>query len=402
MPVFNYIALNQKTGETVSGAMDVPNQQALETKLTDMGFSLTKASQVKKRKKLINTISRKDMIDFYTLMIFQVKAGVSVPDALDTAAGECKHDKLKGILEHVHRKVKSGLMFFEALDGHREAFPPNVVNMIRAGEMSCRLPETFTELREYEKWLLSMQADIRQATIYPIIILTIITAFVLLLFTMVIPKFILLLDQLDVGLPLITKIVFSASDFLKATWWMIVFGALSIFFGIKFGRKRSEFICHQLDRFKLALPIFGELNRMISISRLTHNVGSMIGAGLTVLDALGHCSELVGNKVVEYAVSEIKDEVKGGAEFSDALAKHPVIPEMVIKMASLGENTGSLEDALENASLYYNDVIPRKIKKIFSILEPLLMLFIIGLVGVVALSIFLPIMEMMTAAGNNR
>ena len=396
MAIFNYIALNAANGQNVKGAMEVPDESALEVKLTEMGFSLTKAFKQKEKRKTVAKISRRDMIEYYNLMIYQVNAGVSVIEAIGTAAGECKHHKLKDALKAVERKVKSGMMFFEALDGHPDAFPPNVVNMVRAGEMSCNLPATFKELRAFEEWQEKMQADISQATIYPIIIIVVMSAFILMLFTLVIPKFVTLLDQLKMELPLITKIVFQASDFAKATWWMWVGGFFGSKYGIRYCRKRYEGFALQYDRLMLMIPAFGKLNLMISMSRLTHNLSSLIGAGLTVLDALTHCKELVGNKVVELAIRDVKGQVTGGVDLSEALAKHKVFPEMVIKMVALGEGTGFLEDALENASHYYNEAIPRQTKKIFSLFEPILMIFIIALIGAVALSVFMPIMEMMT------
>lgn len=398
MPIYNYIALNTKDGKSVSGAMEVPDEPSLEAKLIDMGFALQKAVKQKPKKKGSSRISRRDMIDFYNLMIYQVNAGLSVVESLTTAASECKNYKLKDALGTVERKVKSGMMFFEALDGFPAAFPPNVVNMVRAGEMSCKLPETFKDLREYEEWQEKMQADIRQATIYPIIILVVMGAFILLLFTLVIPKFIILLETLKLELPLVTKLVFQSSDFAKDTWWIWVIGFFGSKYGTRFARKRYEWFALQYDRLMLLLPAFGKLNIMISMSRLMHNMGSLVGAGLTVLDALHHCRELVGNKVVEVALRQVKADVTAGVDFSEALAKHKVFPEMVIKMVALGEGTGFLEDALENASEFYSQAIPRQTKKIFSLLEPVLMLFIIGLIGTVALSIFMPIMEMMTGA----
>ncbi|MFT5467004.1 MAG: type II secretory pathway component PulF [Verrucomicrobiales bacterium] len=400
MPVFNYIALNVKNGQSVSGAMEVADEGALDQKLSGMGFSLTKAVKKKVKKKAFNRISRRDLIDFYTLMTFQVKAGVSVIEALGTAAGECKHQKLREILSHVERRVKSGMMFFEALDGHPEAFPPNVVNMVRAGEMSVNLPNTFTELREYEEWQEKMQADIKQATIYPLIVVSVISVFILILFTVVIPKFIDLLGQMKLELPPITKIVFGASEFVKATWWIWVILVLGLKFGLKWSRKRYEKVALFCDRVALNIPGFGKLNLMISMSRLTHNLASLINAGLSVLDALHHCRELVGNKVVEMAVRRIKSDVTAGVDLSEAMGKHKVFPEMVVKMVALGETTGFLEDALENASAFYNQVIPRTTKKIFSLMEPILVFFVILLMGAVAMSIFLPIIEMMTGVGS--
>lgn len=189
------------------------------------------------------------------------------------------------------------------------------------------------------------------------------------------------------------------SNFAVATWWMWILGVVSLVLGIKYGRKRYEWLALFLDRLVLMLPGFGKLYQMISVSRLTHNLSSLTAAGLTVLDALHHCRELVGNKVVEFAVRDVKKEVTAGVDLSEAMAKHKVFPEMVIRMISLGETTGFLEDALESASEFYNQVIPRQTKKIFTLMEPILMLFLIGVVGTLALSIFLPILQMMIGAG---
>lgn len=399
MPVFNYTALNIRTGQSVAGAMEVPDEAALDAKLTGMGFSLTNSVKQKPKKKLFDKISRRDLIDFYYLMTYQVRAGVSVIEAVRVAGGECKHPRLRDILKAVERKAKSGLMFFEAMEGHPEAFPPNVVNMVRAGEMSCKLHDTFRELREYEEWQEKMQADIRQATIYPTVVVIVIAAFVLVLSVVVIPKFKMLLSQLKTDLPLCTEIVFNTSDFFRTTWWLWILLAIAFKFGLTWARKRYDWVAFAYDRISLMIPGFGTLNLMISMSRLTHNLGSLTAAGLTVLDALHHTRELVGNKVVERAVRRVKADVTAGVDLSEALAKHPVFPEMVIRMVSLGETTGFLEDALENASEFYNQVIPRTTKKLFSLLEPVLMLFIVGMMGLIAASIFLPLVQMMGGAG---
>ena len=146
----------------------------------------------------------------------------------------------------------------------------------------------------------------------------------------------------------------------------------------------------------IKIPFFGELNRMISMSRFTHNLAVMYNSGLPIIDALQLCEVVVGNRVVEDAVRDVKMKVKAGIGLSIAMGRHKVFPAMVLKMVSLGEGTGSLYAALENAADFYNEVIPRRMKKIFSLMEPIIMLFLVAIVGAVAMSIFLPIMNMMT------
>jgi type IV pilus assembly protein PilC len=396
MAAFQYSAVNA-AGKAVSGRIEAADESALEQKLLSIGFFLVSAKRQKDASTVfVKPISRRDMIDFYTLMSFQTKAGVSLIQAIKVAAGETQNLRLRIALKGVFQKIESGAMLFEALHGYPEAFSRQVVYMVRSGEMSCKLTETFVELRGYQEWLERIVADMRQATVYPLVVLSVITTFIGILFTVVVPKFAMLLVEMKIPLPVVTRVVFGVSDFAKATWWMWLIGITVVYLGIRLGRKHSKGFAKNFDWFLLKLPLFGELNRMISMSRFTHNLAVMYNSGLPIIDALQLCEVVVGNRVVEAAVRDVKIKVKAGIGLSIAMGRHRVFPAMVLKMVSLGEGTGSLYAALENAADFYNEVIPRRMKKIFSLLEPIIMLFLVGLVGTVAMAIFLPIMSMMT------
>jgi type II secretory pathway component PulF len=165
--------------------------------------------------------------------------------------------------------------------------------------------------------------------------------------------------------------------------------------GVPLGRRLWRGFALALDQLKLRLPIFGELNLMLAVSRFTHNFAIMYRSGLPILQTLELCQRLVGNAVMEQAVARVLEDVKTGRTLSEALRRQEVFPAMVLRMVVMGETTGNLDHALENVSEYYNDIIPRRIKKIFTVLEPALMLFLIGMVGAVALSIYLPILTLM-------
>jgi type II secretory pathway component PulF len=395
MAAFAYSAVNA-AGKAVNGRMEAADESALEQKLLAIGFWLVSSKRQKDASTVfVKPISRRDMIDFYTLMSFQTKAGVSLIQAIKVAAGETQNLRLRIALKGVFQRIESGAMLFEALSAYPEAFSRQVVYMVRSGEMSCKLDATFVELRAYQEWLERIVADMRQATIYPLVVLSVISCFIGVLFTVVVPKFATLLMQMKMPLPLITKIVFHASDFAKATWWMWLIGLALLFVGVKLGRKRSKAFATQFDWMLLKIPLFGELNRMISMSRFTHNLAVMYNSGMPIIDALQLCEVVVGNRVVENAVRDVKFKVKAGIGLSVAMGRHKVFPAMVLKMVSLGEGTGSLYAALENAAEFYNEVIPRRMKKIFSLLEPVIMLCLVALVATVAMAIFLPIMSMM-------
>jgi type IV pilus assembly protein PilC len=195
-----------------------------------------------------------------------------------------------------------------------------------------------------------------------------------------------------------TQIIFGVSGFAKATWWMWLTGLLVGGITVHVLRRVSESFALAFDRMKLKLPVFGELNHMLSISRFTHNLSILYRSGIVILQSLELCKGLVGNVAVERAVGEVRDAVKAGEGISEAMTRHDVFPPLLLRMVVLGEKTGHIDTALENVSTYYNEVIPRRIKRIFTIMEPAIMLTLIGVVGVVAMSIFLPILSLMDAA----
>jgi type IV pilus assembly protein PilC len=237
---------------------------------------------------------------------------------------------------------------------------------------------------------------VRQATIYPAIVSFVIFCFTIFLFTFIVPKFALLLGGLKVPLPLMTKIVFGIGDFFATYWWLwfIVFPAILI--SIPILKRTSPKFLFMWDNWKLHYPIFGELNMMLALSRFMHNFSILYRSGLPIIQAFRACqSGLVGNKVIEKAVGAVEEEVKAGATISEAMHRQPVFPGLVIRMIAVGETSGNLDKALDNVSDYYNQVIPRRIKAVFAVAEPMLMLVLIGIVGCVALAIYLPIISLM-------
>jgi type II secretory pathway component PulF len=342
-------------------------------------------------------VSRRDLIEFCTLMSFQVRSGVSVVQALEVCAQDCENGTMRRVLGAVQRQVEAGLLLNEAMARYPRVFSRQMVSLVRTGEMSSKLPETFGDMRDYLDWLDRLMGDIRQASVYPAVVLVVILMFVLLLFTFVIPKFVDLLTVANVELPLVTQVVFGASDFAKATWWLWLGGLVLGPAGWKLGRRYSRRFALLVDGLKLKLPVFGELNHMLAISAFSHNLGLLYRSGVPILNVLELCRGLVGNRVVEEAVAEAHERIAAGSLVSEALRRYPVFPSLLLRMVRMGETSGNLDVALENVSTYYNEVIPRRLKRIFSIMEPALMIFLVALVGTIAMAVFLPILSLMGA-----
>lgn len=406
MPLYRYEAIDSK-GKNISGTLLAQDESNLEEKLKLLGVWLIEASEAERAAASTRfsipllgrrRFSRRELIEFCTIMAFQTKVGIPVLQALDVAKLNCKDPHFRRVLDNMYRDIEGGFLFYETLERYPRAFPPQFVSVIKAGETSSRLPEALDDLRKYLEWLDQIVADIRQASLYPAIVLVVMAGFCLFLFSYIIPKFVTLLRSVNVKVPLITQIVFGISDIVKSTWWMWLLGLIFLVVGIPIGRRVSKTFAMAVDRLKLNLPIFGELNLMLAISRFTHNLALLYRSGIPIITALSLCIDLVDSAVVEKAVAKVVEDVKAGSIISEAMGRHKIFPSLLLRMVRMGETTGKLDDALENVSNYYNDIIPRRIKKVFTVFEPMMTLFLIFLLGAVALSIYLPILSLMGAA----
>ena len=409
MPLYEYQAID-KRGRSLSGVMPAEDELSLDTKLRDAGLWLTDANitwpksaatdpnSPIRRFKLRGSRGRRELIDFCTLMTFQVRAGVTLVRALEVACNDCKNTGFREVLTDMQRQIEGGMRFHEAMAVYPGVFSPHFLTVIKAGETTSNLPEAFNDLKEYLDWVDKMLADVRQATLYPAIVVTVITAFVIFLFTFIIPKFSDLLTKLKVKQPLLTQIVFGAGDVAQRTWWIVVPSFLLLIILFAVGKRVSPRVGLAIDQVKLRLPLFGELNSMLALSRFAHNLSILYRSGLPIIQGLEMCQQgLVGNMVVERAIQQVEEEVKTGSTISEAMHRHGVFSALLLRMVAMGETSGNLDKGLDNVSAYYNDVIPRRIKNIFSVFEPALMLFLIFLVGCVALAIYLPIISLMGA-----
>jgi type II secretory pathway component PulF len=409
MAVFQYRGLD-KSGRAIAGTMAAEDAINLEEKLRAGGYWLLAAEMKSQTPAAKNGggpanwsvswgtgVKRRDLIEFCTMMNFQSRAGVPLVQALKVVADDCDNPRFKKVIRGLHQHLEAGMLLNEAMAEYPQVFTRQMTSVLRAGELGADLPGAFHSVRSYLEWLEEMIRDVRQASIYPMIVLTVVCAFVLLLFSFVIPKFVTLLDAAHVPLPRLTQIVFGASDFAKTTWWMWPLGAGLVAATIKIGCRTSAGFRLGFDRLKLKAPVFGELQLMLAVSRFAHNLALLYRSGIPIVTALKLCEDLVGNAVVERSVREMQQAIESGDSISDAMDRHEIFPSLLVRMVAIGETSGNLDVGLQNVSDYYHDVVPRRIKTIFTMVEPALIIFLVVLVGTIAVSIFLPILSLMSA-----
>jgi type IV pilus assembly protein PilC len=402
MPLYQYTAIDE-LGHPVRGQLEASNEAALETLLSRQGRWLAEASErsltVRRAARLRGNrrVPRQVLIEFFLQIHLQLRAGVALMDALGFGLNDGATPALQPVQRDLRERIKAGASFSEALAAHPRTFAPLVVNLVKAGEGSGRLAETCAEIRRYYEWLDRLIGDFRQALIYPTIVLTVTVAFFFLVFTSLIPRFATLLLELKIKLPWLTTVLLDTSRFMTRYAWLIGLGIAAIVALLKLGPRYSSRFARFLDRVKLALPVFGRILHLVCQARLAQNLTTLYSAGIPLLEALKLCRPLVGNRVIEEGVIALQAGVNAGQPLHEVMQETPVFSRLMVQMVAVGENSGTLGDSLQYVADYYNDIVPRQVKKLLTILEPAMIIGLIVLVGTVALGVFLPIAETLGA-----
>ncbi|MDX8412983.1 MAG: type II secretion system F family protein [Mariprofundales bacterium] len=401
MPEFSYRAMDRH-GAEVTGNMSAADESALDGMLLQTGYWLIDASSrkgndgVDKLRK--QKVKRRELIQFFAGMGQLMKAGVTVIDALEEMGRDGESEVFTWVINDMSRNINAGFSVYDSMALHPNVFEKQVVDLVKAGEFSGNLITTFEELKRYMEWVEQLMAQIKQATIYPMMVLLAVIGFVALLFLFVVPKFAELLIGLGIPLPLPTRVVIATGDFMTAWWWVVALIITAAVVGFKQARKRSESFAYKVDHFLMTMPVFGELNRMIVLSRLSHNLAVLLRAGVPLLEALELCESLTGSPLIERAVLSAQEDIASGGNLSEALDRHHIFPPLLLRMISVGEASGTLDGALDYVANYYDEEIPVRIKKVFAIMEPMMILTLVAIVGFVALAMFLPMVGMMSGA----
>lgn len=335
-------------------------------------------------------VSRRELIEFCIFMGSLIDAGIPIVTAFNDFEKECSNQDFKFIIQSLREATINGSELNVSMRQFPAVFNNEFTYLIGAAEKTGTLPSAFRELQRYMEWSEKIEADIKQATAYPKLVLTILGIFIVFLFSNIIPKVAGMLNGLGVPLPQITKIVLATSDFMVATWWIwvIVFFVLPRL--VSFAAKHVKQLAYWIDTIKLEFPVLGRLLSSIIQARFIYNFTVLHKAGISIVKNLELSEKFVGNIRYATAIDQIRREVTDGIRISDAMKQTGLFSGLVVRMVAAGELSGRLDQSLDKASLYYDQEIPRRVKKMLSFIEPVLLLTLVGVVGVVALAVFLP------------
>ncbi len=388
-------------GEVRRGTMEADNEAAVQAKLRQQQLNPVK---VKKKSKLADIsfgsgVSTKELVTFTRLFATMIDAGLPIVQCLDILANQQANKTFKSALEDIKSHVEQGSTFSEALRRHPKIFDELFVNLVQAGEVGGILDSIMNRLSVYIEKRAKLVSQVKGALTYPTIVVIIAGAVMAILMTFVIPAFETMFKDFGGGkesLPWITRVMMALSNGFVTYLPLIVLVFLGAGFGISYvyRQPKGKRFFHQT---LLNLPVMGNVMRKIAVARFTRTLGTLLQSGVPILDALDICARTAGNVIIENGVRSVRQAVSEGQNMAEPLTKAQVFPEMVVQMISVGEQTGALDQMLNKIADFYEEETDVAVAALTSSLEPIMMVGVGGMVGVVLVAMYLPIFSL---AGN--
>jgi type IV pilus assembly protein PilC len=397
MPKFNYTA-RTLTGELQSGELDLPNKDEVVAHLRKNRMIVVKIQQAPKDIKISfgSGISTRDVVIFTRQFATMINSGLPLVQALDILAEQTENKALKDVTHAVVYDVESGHTLADALRKHPKAFSELYVNMVAAGEAGGILDTILLRLATFMEKNDALVRKVKGAAIYPAVIMSVAAIAVVVLLIFVIPVFRSMFADVHMELPLPTRIVIGASDFLKSFWWLLFLGIGALVFGTRryYATPGGKL---NLDKVMLALPVLGDVIRKSAVSRFTRTLGTLIASGVSILDGLEITAKTAGNRVIHDAIMESRSSIAGGETIAAPLQKSKVFPPMVISMIAVGEQTGGLDEMLTKIADFYDEEVDAAVENLLALMEPVMIVLLGVVVGGMIVAMYLPIFNMVGA-----
>ncbi len=399
MAFFQYRAADQG-GKVVEGVMEADAERSVILRLREMGCVPLRIAVPSERaigaprqqvplftKRKVN---QQQLLQFTRELGALLAAGLPLDRSLSILGGMVEGGELSKIVRSLVEAVRAGKSLAVSMGEHPEVFPKIYVNMIRAGEAGGILESVLRYLTEYMESTLALKEDIKSALIYPLILATAAGISLIVLFVFVIPKFAAIFRDNGKALPWITKVVIGFSQFLAEYGWILlvvlcaaVIGAL---FYVRSAEGRSEW-----DRLSLRSPLIGDLLRKFETARFSRTLAALLKGGVPLLDALGTVQGVIGNRLLARAISQVQARVREGKGMARPLGDSGLFPPLALNMIAVGEETGKLESMLAEVAGYYDQEVKRSTKRMMALLEPVLILAMGLIIGIVVISMLLAI-----------
>ena len=389
MAQFVYTAIGPD-GKKKSGKLEAKSKEVAVANLKAEGMTVTKIEQGGGLKSLTGMLSfgkkvkTRDFAVFCRQFTSIVQAGVSIVDAFGMLAEQTQNAALKTAIQATHSDISKGDTLAAAMRKRGGVFPQMLCNMVEAGSLDVAFNLMATQFEKDAK----LESAVKKAMIYPIVLVLVMIGVVCAMMLFVIPRFVGMFDEVGGELPAVTKALMAISDFFVHYWWALLIGVIAIVVGYKtfYATQNGKEL---IDRLKLRIPVFGNIQIKSACAKLGRTLCTLLGAGVPMVDALDITARSMDNEMYKMALKDAKEQVTRGVPLSRPLKTCGLFPPMIIHMVSIGEETGNIEQMLENVAGYYEDDVQTATESMMALMEPaiiIVMAFVVGFLVIAMLS----------------
>lgn len=403
MAVYKYKVVDA-SGKNKKGEIEAQNQDQAVSKLKADGFTVVSCNEAGAMDKDIQInvnakIKSRDLSVFCKQFGSVLKAGVTIIAALDMMGEQMDNKTLQRVLRETKMYVEKGGTLADGFRQHSKVIPPIMISMIAAGEMSGNLEVCFERLAiQFEKDS-KLQGKIKGALTYPIIVLIVAVIVVIVMVVAVIPAFSDMFADMGMELPVATKLLLWLSDLFRYRWWLVliivgaVVGVYKLFAASDIGK-------HVLGQFSIKVPIFGKLNVMSAAATTARTLSTLMASGIALVDAVDSVAEMMNNVLFKEALMDAKSQIMKGVPLSKPIRDCGIFPSMLPQMIKIGEETGNIEDMMDKVADYYEEQVDVTTEQVTTAMEPLTMVVMAGIVGVIVAGVYGPILSMYNGMDN--
>jgi type IV pilus assembly protein PilC len=396
MPNFKYKAMNEN-GDRLQGTYTADSRDEVMDMISANNYYPLLVEEIQQgttiNLSIFDRVTTKDIAIFCRQFYTMLDAGVSINSSLNILARQLPNKKLKEVLSKVEDNVKKGETLSESMKLQGKVFPDLLISMVETGEMSGNLDSVMLRMSTHFEKENKINNKIRGAMVYPAVLSVMAVGVVTILLTFVLPTFIDMFTQSGVELPMPTKILLGISGALSKHGLVILLIVILTVLGFRYYFKSDSGQLF-ISKFKLTFPIIKGLNQKIIVSRFTRTVSTMLSSGVSLVQALETVSQVVGNKIAQDKLLEIREELIKGEGLSKPIEESKIFPPMLASMIKIGEESGSLDDILNKTADFYDDEVETTIQTTTALIEPLLILIMGLVVGFIVISIMLPMFTM--------
>ena len=395
-------------GAPLHGQVEAESKQAVSDQLRSRGLVILeiaeKGGSLNLNVDLFERIKLSDLAIFSRQLATMVSSGMTILRALFVLEEQTEVKKLKEVIVAVRKDVEAGLAFSAALGRHPKVFSPLFISMVRAGEIGGVLEDSLVRIADQLEKEDALARQVRSAMVYPAVVVSVALIVMIVLVVYIVPVFASVLQQFATNasgakLPFMTQVTVDFSHAITGHWYFFVIGAVTIAYLFRHW-KRSETGRAQWDALRLRIPFkIGDIVQKISIARWARTFSALTAAGVPLLEALDITGKSAGNVVVARVMNDVIDSVKRGGSISDPLKESSVFPMMVSQMVAVGESTGELDWMLAKIADFYEERVAAAVKALTSILEPMMIVFIGGMVGFIVIAMYLPLFKVYNEVG---